>query len=146
MYHRDGEICDHATEVGLHILNERSVESKQPQSSRSDESSNNQAPISKQESIIKLQCPKFGLLRFGVYLEIGNWLLVIIRMPLHLDFVISFLDGFALVKGFLSFANSKLQLHELSLSVQSNGYQCQAQNAGFPYQGADFPSFEEEFP
>ncbi len=30
IYHRDGEFCDHAIEIGLHILKVRPVESRQP--------------------------------------------------------------------------------------------------------------------
>lgn len=42
------------------------------------------------------------------------------------------------------FAHGKFELHELFPSIQSNRYQCQALDADFSYQGADFGPPEEQ--
>jgi len=56
-----------------------------------------------------------------------------------------FSDISAFVEILFPFAYGKLELHELFPSIQSNRYQCQALDADFSYQGADFGPPEEQF-
>ena len=55
-----------------------------------------------------------------------------------------FTDVGALIVLLFSLCQSEFELHELFLSIQSNRDQCQALDAGFSNQGADFRAMEEE--
>jgi hypothetical protein len=55
-----------------------------------------------------------------------------------------FSDIGAFVEILFPFAHGKLELHELLPSIQSNRHQCQALDADFSYQRADFGTPKEK--
>lgn len=97
IYHRDGEICDHAIQVGLHILKVHSVKSKQPRTT----------------CFARVRGMPPPLATYEVRDRLG------FHRSFHLSFCLSFADVGAFIIGLLTFSHSKFQLDKLLLSIQA---------------------------
>lgn len=113
----EGGFCDPTFRIGLHVFKKHPVESRQPR------------PHS--DRYIRKHCERDVLISHG---------------SRHLSGGLAFLGGFAFVVFFFAFRQSKLDLHEVSFSIDPKGNECQAVRSNLSDKALRLAFLDQEAP